>query len=407
MLRRHSAKALVALVTAAPILDATALWHDQVSPFVSETVTRDDNVFRLADNVDPLLAIGAPSAKDTYHATSAGFAFDVPVSAQRFEGEVALNRYHFNRFDELDFNGYGARAIWRWRLGQRFNGDFGHDRSESLASLSNVQSGTRSTIANVIKTERTYVTATYEPASRWQLRGDVREATQRNDAIQYRPNDLDARSTELTLAYVTEQLTRIGVIAQHVDGRLPNPEPLGSVLLNNSYGQQSVAAFVEWRPSPHSQLKARAGPTRRDYDVISQRNFDGTTYVATMDWNPTDTLTLTAIRQRDISPNEEINVGLVLSDGVGFHTLWTVREKAALALELERADRTYLGDAASFLGTAAPYAERVRSVGARLSLHPRKPLTVDLGVRHERRSSLTTLGNYGASIASVGFRFAF
>ena len=115
MLRRHSAKALVALVTAAPVLDAAAVWRDQITPFVSEVITRDDNVFRLADGVNPQLVLGVPSASDTYHATSAGFGFDVPVSGQRFEGELALNRYRFDRFDELDFNGYGARAVWRWR----------------------------------------------------------------------------------------------------------------------------------------------------------------------------------------------------------------------------------------------------------------------------------------------------
>lgn len=407
MLRRHSTKALVALVTAAPVLDAAALWRDQLTPFISETVTQDNNVFRLADGVNPQLVIGAPSPKDVYFATSAGVGFDVPVAAQRLVGEVALNRYHFDRFDELDFSGYTARAVWQWRIGDRFNGDLGHDRSEALASLSNVQSGTRSTTPNVIRTERSYVSATYEPVSRWQFRVDLRDASQQNGALQYQPNNLDARSTEFTIAYVTEQLTRIGVIGQHVDGHLPNPELLGSVLLDNSYEQQSAAAFIEWRPSPHSQLKVRAGSTRRDYDVIPARNFDGSTYVASMDWNPTDTLTLTAIRQRDISPNEEINIGFVLSDGVGFHTLWNVREKATLALELERADRTYLGDAASFVGAAAPYSERVRSVGAKLSMHPRKLLTVDLGWRHERRSSLTTLGSYGAGIASVGFRYAF
>jgi len=407
MLRRHSTKALVALVTATPVLEAGALWHDQISPFVSEVVTQDDNVFRLADGVSPELAIGAPSAKDVYLATTAGVAFDVPISAQRLVGEVALNRYRFDRFDELDFNGYSARAVWQWRVGQRFNGDLGHDRSESLASLSNVQSGTRSTTPNVIRTERSYVTANYDLAAHWQLRGDLRDASQHNDAIQYRANDLDARSTELTLAYVTRQTTRIGIIAQHVDGTLPNPELLGTVLLNNSYEQRSAAAFVEWQPSDHSLIKIRAGSTHRDYDVIPERNFDGSTYVASMDWHPTDNVTLTAIRQRDISPNEEINIGLVLSDGVGLHSLWNVREKATLALELERADRTYLGDAASFLGAAAPYSERVRSLGTRLSLHPTKPMTIDVGWRHERRSSLTTLGSYGASIASVGFRYAF
>ena len=122
---------------------------------------------------------------------------------------------------------------------------------------------------------------------------------------------------------------------------------------------------------------------------------------------PTDDVTLIAISQRDISANEEINVGLVLSEGLGFRARWKVRQHAALSLDLDRADRSYLADAASFLSATPPYSERVRSLAGKLSLQPRKQLTVDLGWRHERRSSLTRLGSYGADAASVGVRFAF
>ena len=51
--------------------------------------------------------------------------------------------------------------------------------------------------------------------------------------------------------------------------------------------------------------------------------------------------------------------------------------------------------------------EPLASAGARLSLHPRKPFTVDIGWKHERRSALNSLGSYGVGIATVGFRFAF
>jgi Putative beta-barrel porin 2 len=405
MLCRQLAKALAVLVVGVPVADAA--WYDQISPFVVELVTRDDNVFRLADGVDPQAAIGAPSATDVYHATSAGLAFDVAAGAQRFEGQLALSRYRFARFDTLDFNGNDARAVWRWRAGDRFTGNVGHDRTEALASLANVQSGTRSTAPNVLETQHSYVTATYEPTPRWSFRADVRATFQRNGAIEYRPSDLDAHSTELALAYVTEGMTRLGLIATNLDGRLPNPQRLGGIAVDNSYEQRGLALFIEWQASPHSQIKARTGSTRRSYVDIPQRDFRGSTYVATFDWRPTDYVTLTAISQRDISSSEEVNVGLVLSEGLSFHTLWSVRPNAALSLELERADRTYLGDAASFLGGTQPYAERVRSTGTKLSLHPRTRLTLDLAWRHERRASLTRLGSYGAAIASVGFRFAF
>jgi hypothetical protein len=407
MLCRPLTKALAALVAGAPVVAADALWRDQISPFVAEVVTRDDNVFRLADGVNPQVAIGAPSAADTYHATSAGLTFDVAANAQRFEGELALSRYHFAHFDTLDFNGYDARAVWRWRAGERFTGDLGHDRTQTLTSLANVQSGARSTTPNVLDTQRSYVTATYEPASRWQFRANVNATFQRNQAIEYQPNDLDAHRTELTIAYVTEGMNRIGLSALHVDGRLPNRQRLGTLLIDNSYAQRGVAAFIEWQPSAHSQLKLRTGSTRRGYADIPQRDFSGSTYVATLDWQPTDDVTLTAISQRDISANEEINVGLVLSEGLGFRARWKVRQHAALSLDLDRADRSYLADAASFLSATPPYSERVRSLGSKLSLQPRKQLTVDLGWRHERRSSLTRLGGYGADAASVGVRFTF
>lgn len=407
MLRRHGTKALVALAATAPIFEAAALWGDHISPFVGEVVTRDDNVFRLQDGVDPQTVLGAPSGEDTYHVTSAGIGFDVKGDTQRFDGEIALNRYRFRRFEELDFNGYGARATWHWRAGERFNGDVGHDRSQQLASLSNVQSGTRSTTPNIISTQRSFVTATFQPTSHWEVRGQLRVASQQNEAVRYKLNDLDAHSTELSLAYVTTRLARIGVLTQNVDGRLPNPEPVGPLLVNNSYDQHTVGAFVEWQPSAHSQFKLRAGSTDRNYAALPRRDFSGSTHIGTFEWQPTDNLTLTAISQRDISATEEINVGLVLADGIGLYTRWNVRENATLALELERADRTYLGDAVAFLSSFPPYAERVHSAGARLSLHPRKPFTVDIGWKHERRSVLNSLGSYGVGIATVGFRFAF
>jgi len=248
---------------------------------------------------------------------------------------------------------------------------------------------------------------TYQPVSRWQFRADVRAASQNNEAIVYKPSDIDARMTEITVAYVTERMTRIGLIVQNADATLPNRQLIGTRLIDNSYTQRGVDAFVEWNITGHSQFKLRTGSTDRNYVEVPQRDFSGSLYTASLGWQPSDNLTLTATSQRDISANEEINVGLVLSRGFGFTTGWRIREKALLALDLQRANRTYLGDPNAVLNTFPPYAERIRSVGARLSMQPRKQLTIDVGWRHEQRTSLTSLGNYGASMASVGLKFAF
>jgi len=63
----------------------------KITPFVEETVTTDDNVFRISNQVDPLTAIGSPSRGDTYRTTSVGLSADVPVSLQRFRATLTTS----------------------------------------------------------------------------------------------------------------------------------------------------------------------------------------------------------------------------------------------------------------------------------------------------------------------------
>src|SRR4051812_47869756 len=61
-----------------------ALFDDRLLLFIEETVTHDNNVFRIPSNASP--APGGGPRGDTYYKTSAGLSFDVPVSRQRFQG---------------------------------------------------------------------------------------------------------------------------------------------------------------------------------------------------------------------------------------------------------------------------------------------------------------------------------
>ena len=81
MRRRDLQAAIVVAGMLVPVADATALWKDKVEVFVAETITHDDNVFRLSDASDPATTIGSSSKGDTYTTTLLGFRFDVPVSS--------------------------------------------------------------------------------------------------------------------------------------------------------------------------------------------------------------------------------------------------------------------------------------------------------------------------------------
>jgi hypothetical protein len=140
---------------------------------------------------------------------------------------------------------------------------------------------------------------------------------------------------------------------------------------------------------------------------LPQRDFDGSMYRVQYQWRPTDVLTLTAAVQRDLSTNEEVNVGFVLIEGVALYSHWDVSDKVDLSIDLEDGDRRYLGDPAFVLGVAPARSERVRLTGVRLLYRPTRILTLDFGWRTERRSSAIAFGNYDVGIASVGARVTF
>jgi hypothetical protein len=78
--------ALMIAGTIVPATNAHALWEDRLALFALETVTHDDNVFRISSAVDPASVLRSSSAGDTYQTTSLGVNLDVPVSRQRFRG---------------------------------------------------------------------------------------------------------------------------------------------------------------------------------------------------------------------------------------------------------------------------------------------------------------------------------
>ena len=159
------------LVAAAP--EARALWDDRLELFVAASATRDDNLFRLPEQSDPLPVLGTDSTADSYRTTSFGINVDVPVSAQRFVGTVAYDRFRFDEFTDLDHDGYTKNVFWLWSVGAHADGRLGYTEDRVLTALSNLQSGVQSSTPNFLTAAETLFTTTYNPATRWRVRGAV------------------------------------------------------------------------------------------------------------------------------------------------------------------------------------------------------------------------------------------
>ena len=324
------------LITAsvlAPVSNAAALWKDKFEVFVGGAVTHDDNVFRLSNASDPAAVLGSSSKEDTYTTTSLGFRLDLPVRRQRFLAGLRWDQHRYDRYSVLDFTDHDGQAIWKWQAGNDLSGELGYTEKLELASLSNIQGNVQSSIPNPLKTQREFLNAAYMLTPRWRLRGEMSRDKQTNTV--FRVNDIGIKGADLTASYVTPADNQVGVNLRVADGNFPNGQTVGTEVIDNDYRQRTVAAVLDWTLTGHSRMSARAGRINRNYQQLSERDFDGPMYRVAYAWTPTGKFILTAIAQRDISTDEQVNTSFAYVRSVTLYPTLRLTEKFDLSGELE------------------------------------------------------------------------
>ena len=389
-----------------PATDAVALWDDKLELFASQTLTRDDNVFRISSLV-PAAVLGSSSKGDTYYTTSLGFNLDVPVSRQRFQGGVTWSKTRFDRFTILNWDGYQGQGTWLWQLGNDISGQLGYTDTFVLASLANIQSGVQSSTPNFLTRRRAFFNAAYMLTPRWRLRGEAGRFTQSNELPARRLNDTGIDSVDLTVSYVTPASNQIGFGVRAEDARLPNREFVAGDFFDNSYRQQNVAAVADWILGGSSRVNARVGSIRRSYAQLPQRDFEGATFHAGYDWSPTGKLILSASAQKDISSTEEILIGFVLVKGVALQPTLRLTDKLNIAALLDYSDREYRSDPALVLAAVPNRTDHVRSAAVTISYRPIRTVALQMSLLHQTRSSMVAFGDYAANVVSMSARIGF
>jgi exopolysaccharide biosynthesis operon protein EpsL len=403
------------LALAAAILacagNAHALADGQLEPFVSHTVTRDDNVFRLSERSDPVTVLGSPSTSDTYRSTAAGLNFDVPAGRQRFEGGLWFNENRYDEFTILDFTERHGRATWQWRIGDALSGRLGATTDRALASLANVQGGVQLGTPNALDTRKAFLEADWLLTPRWRLHGEAARLEQSNGVAQLTVNDITSDGAGLQVTRLSPAGNELGLAVQTQDATLPNLQPVGAGLVDNSYRQHRVRLVTKWALSGHTQLRASAGRVSRRYEQLPARDHATGIYHAALEWKPTARFALLATAQRDISAPDEINagvnVGFVLAETIALRPTYQLSEKFTVSGALAWSDWEYLGEPGLALGTVAPRQDRVRNTALALTYQAMRILRLELAVRRETRTSTADLGDYEVDVASLTARLAF
>ncbi|MGH9256661.1 MAG: XrtB/PEP-CTERM-associated polysaccharide biosynthesis outer membrane protein EpsL [Vicinamibacterales bacterium] len=393
---------LVSAAVLVPTPDAAALWDDKLELFIAESVTYDDNVFRISSRADPVAIVGSPSRGDTYTTTSPGFNLGIPYGRQRFVGGVKWNYTRYNRFKVLDFDGHEGRAAWQWQLGNDLSGQLGYTETLALESLANSRAGILTGTPNSLETQRAYFDANWQLTPRWLLRGEASRLDQDNGLATRAVNDIIIEGAGLAVSYVTPARNKVGVGARVEEGRYPNRPDLAANPAVDAYRQHNVDVIADYTLTGLSRVRARAGWVSRSYEQLTQRDFDEGTYNVDYDWQATGKLAVNAVARREVSPLDETYSSFVLLTGFALNPTLRMTEKITAALNLEYSSRDYLADPTLLLVQSR--TDWVRTAALKLSYRPLRSVMLEMLLGRQTRSSTFPLADYEDNIANVTVR---
>lgn len=399
-----SAVRLACLVTTALAPAAAhSLSDDHFTPFIEERFTSDDNLYRISKDVDPTLVLGEPFRSDSYFTTTAGLLFDVPVSLQKFVGNVNVFRVNYNRFSGLDYDGHDIRAKWLWRAGDTTTGDIGVVDTETLGAFSELLT----TTPDRVKIHQGFGSITQELAQHWRLHAGAGRLEQRNSDPGQLVNNMTIDTGEASLNWVSGSGNSIGLRARGEKGNFPNLQLFAPPIIDNAYHQYGIGPTIDWALSSATHFVAHGEQIRRRYDELPQHNFEGQVGSAELSWTPGTHFALAVTAQRDISPYELLRSSLVLVKGVALRPLIHLTPTVDLAAIYESDTRRYLADPTQPLCVADCRIDQVHSASALVTYRPHPKVTLQASAMHETRSSSAPFGDYVANVIWVSARLQF
>jgi hypothetical protein len=356
-------------------------------------ILHDDNVLRTET--------GAQS--DTIARYGGGIRHESRlVGRQRVRFEARGDYYDYRHFNELDNFAYGLAGDWLWEIGNNWSGSVFLGQSRRQVDMGETQAARLDTVTST----SFGATAGYLITPRFRLRGGVLGThDERKQAT-----ETETRTATVTAAaeYVSPLANTVGLEYRLTNGNAPELEfvdPLGA-FVSNDYTEHELALVSSYALGSQLRASIRLGYTRRDYDEVASRDFDGWTGRIGVDWFPGTKTVLGFLAYHEPRSIIEVSASHVLVSGVAFVPRWAVTNQVVLHARFARERRQFEGDPALTAGATLQdeYATLVRFG---LGWEPQRRWMVGFAVEHGERES-NVVGRdyqYNAVMANLGYQW--
>lgn len=380
--RQHS---LALLIVSMFSLPAPAAISDTIHPFLTTSISREDNLLRLPD---------APSGadqdrSDTLKRIDGGLLFERPMGRQLLSGHAKFTKVTFNRYQQLDYQGKDVLAALNWQLGNHVQGHVGLSYVQALAPYTDFHAAER----NLSLQRRDYLDATWRFHPSWQVRSGFTREQFRFDLAAQRFNDRIEDATEFGIDYLAPSSSRVGVQLRHMQGKYPQHAAFGAPDIGDAYTQDEAKANIYWAFSDITQLQFLGGWVRRQFAALRANSPVNGRVIVT--WAPLGKVTFTATGWREFAAVDSTIVRNSLNKGASVGAAWNTSAKLRVEAQLKREKRDFSAISVSL----ADLADATRSATLGITYAPLR--NVQLGVhafRDVRAGSVAIgIGSYRAN----------
>jgi exopolysaccharide biosynthesis operon protein EpsL len=382
--------------------------EDPLTITLGATRQHDNNLFRLAPNVDPAAVLGKPTKADDINITYAQLTYDKTFSQQHITLDASATQYRYHTFSYLNFDATAYDATWQWNLTRALSGHVSTSQQQTPTSYTDYR-GYRFSSVRTSKHRRLDVD--WWVMGGWHVLGGVTEDQSTNSQTQVSELSYRYRPAEAGFSYVTAAGNSLVLLARQGHGDYGQALD-NRLLLDSGFDQTEREARLTWQITGKSRLNGRATHVERRHQTFSQRNFSDNTGRLDYVWLPTGKTQLTASVTRDVNAYVDWNLGPLgpltssyyVNRGLILAPAYQLGAKTVIKMTLQHDRRDYKG---AIDPLPLQRWDKVDSAQLELDWAPMRSLSIAASVQRSRRESAYQDLEFRDTTANLTAQFKF
>jgi len=366
-------------------------------------LAHDSNLFRLPASANTQALTGRASAAETVGITTLGLNYNKAYSLQRVELDVSMVKYSYQNFGFLDFTALNYQGAWRWAYTPHLRGSLSTSREQTLNSYDDFRGFN---VRNERISTNTRFDGNYDLDANWRLLAGVTQSTRTNSS--QITTDADSRQVALDagVRYVLPSGSSAGYTLRAADGRYTTGRPIPSAgFFDDSYSQTDNELQLTWAISSATSAAFKAGHRSRSYPTYPQRNFNGLTGAANINWSYSAKAGLAAGWTRELSSFESADFNFTQIDRFSIGPVWQASPKATVRMQLAHAVRDFRGT--PFGVVSLQRRDVTRDASVSVDWQPYTFLALSASLQNAKRSSNLAGFDYSSNMVNVSAQFTY